>query len=57
MESQKETSMHSLEGKCLPFDLGKEAYGIGILSVREIIGMMDITAVPQAPDCIKGVII
>lgn len=43
-------------GKYLTFVLGQEEYGIGIMHVREIIGMMAITAVPQTPDFVKGVI-
>jgi purine-binding chemotaxis protein CheW len=43
-------------GKYLTFALGKEEYGLAILKVREIIGMMEITAVPRAPQYIKGVI-
>jgi chemotaxis signal transduction protein len=45
-----------LSGKYLTFGLGKEEYGIGILKVREIVGMMTINAVPQLPDSVKGVI-
>jgi len=48
--------LQSLEGKYLTFALGKEEYGIGILKVREIIGLMEITAVPHTPSYIKGVI-
>jgi len=44
------------EGKYLTFSLGDEEYGIGILKVKEIIGMMRITPVPQTPDFVKGVI-
>lgn len=44
------------EGKYLTFALGREEYGVEILSVREIIGLMEITAVPQVPDYVKGVI-
>src|SRR5690554_3975500 len=44
------------EGKYLTFKLGREEYGIEILKVREIIGYMSITAVPRAPEYIKGVI-
>jgi chemotaxis signal transduction protein/ABC-type nitrate/sulfonate/bicarbonate transport system substrate-binding protein len=44
------------EGKYLIFNLGDERYGIGILDVREIIGMMPITKMPQMPDAFKGVI-
>ncbi len=44
------------EGKFLTFVLNDEVYGIEILKVREIIGLMDITNVPQTPDYMKGVI-
>lgn len=43
-------------GKYLTFTLGREGYGIQILKVREIIGYMDITAVPRTPSHVKGVI-
>lgn len=43
-------------GKYLTFSLGKEEYGLEILKVMEIIGIMDITAVPQVPRHVKGVI-
>ena len=46
----------SKEGKFLSFALANEEYGLEILKVREIIGYMDITAVPQTPHHIKGVI-
>ena len=44
------------EGKYLTFALDNEEYGLEILKVREIIGYMGITAVPQTPDYVKGVI-
>jgi purine-binding chemotaxis protein CheW len=44
------------EGKYLTFSLREEEYGIGILKVKEIIGMMRITPVPQTPSYVKGVI-
>ena len=44
------------EGKYLTFALGPEEYGLEILKVREIIGYMDITGVPQTPCYVKGVI-
>jgi len=44
------------EGKYLTFALGQEEYGLEILKVREIIGYMEITAVPQTPAYVKGVI-
>ncbi len=43
-------------GKYLTFSLGSEEYGLEILRVREIIGMMDVTSVPRTPEFIKGVI-
>lgn len=45
-----------LGGKYLTFALGKEEYGLEILKVREIIGYMDITAVPRTAAYVKGVI-
>jgi purine-binding chemotaxis protein CheW len=43
-------------GKYLTFTLAGEEYGIGILKIKEIIGMMSVTAVPKTPDFVKGVI-
>ncbi len=43
-------------GKYLTFSLKGEEYGIGILKVKEIIGMMPITSVPRTPSFVKGVI-
>ena len=43
-------------GKFLTFFLAEEEYGLEILKVREIIGMMDITPVPRTPEFICGVI-
>jgi purine-binding chemotaxis protein CheW len=44
------------QGKYLTFALGPEEYGLEILTVREIIGYMEITAVPQTPHEVRGVI-
>jgi len=44
------------DNKYLTFALAHEEYGLEILKVREIIGYMDITAVPQTPSYVKGVI-
>jgi len=38
------------------FEVGKEQFAIDILSVQEINRMMQITRVPQSPDCLEGVI-
>jgi len=45
-----------LAGKYLTFKLGEEGYGIEILKVREIIGLMEITKVPNMPHYVQGVI-
>ena len=43
-------------GKYLTFRLGTEEFGIRVIQVREIIGMQDVTRVPQTPAYLKGVI-
>ena len=43
-------------GKYLIFHLGTEDFGTEVLKVREIMGLQDITTVPQTPDYVKGVI-
>lgn len=43
-------------GKYLVFHLGREEFGIQVLQVREIMGIQDITGVPQTPEHVKGVI-
>lgn len=43
-------------GKFLSFILGDEEYGLEILKVQEINGMMGITRVPRTPDYVRGVI-
>ena len=43
-------------GKYLTFALGPEEFGLEILKVREIIGYMDITAIPQTPEHVRGVV-
>ncbi|MBW1722852.1 MAG: purine-binding chemotaxis protein CheW [Deltaproteobacteria bacterium] len=48
--------MGQKEGKYLTFSLDGEEYGIGILKIKEIIGMMPITPVPRTPDFVKGVV-
>jgi len=48
--------MTEKEGKYLTFSLANEEFGIGILKIREIIGMMSITTVPQTPEFVKGVV-
>jgi len=48
--------MADIDQKLLTFSLGTEGYGVSILKVKEIIGMMEITPVPRTPEFIKGVI-
>lgn len=50
------SSNATLAGKYLTVVLENEAYGIGVLKVREIIRMQKITPVPQMPMFVKGVI-
>lgn len=45
-----------LAGKYLTFALHGESYGIDVLKVREIIRLTEITAVPQMPAYVRGVI-
>lgn len=49
-------SVARLNGKYLTFNLQGESYGIDVLKVREIIRLTTITAVPQMPPHIRGVI-
>jgi len=42
--------------KFLTFFLDKEEYGLPISNVKEIIGLPNITYIPQMPDFVKGVI-
>ena len=55
MDQEKKTVIQR-EGKYLTFSLDCEEYGIGILKVKEIIGMIRITPIPQTPGFVKGVI-
>ncbi len=45
-----------LAGKYMTFQLADEVYGVEILKVREIIGLMDITRVPRSAGFVRGVI-
>jgi len=40
----------------LVFVIGKEEYGVDILKVQEIRGYEKVTAIPSAPDYLKGVV-
>ena len=56
MGNQNEVKPTVYEGKYLTFSLADEEYGIGILKVKEIMGIMPITGVPRTPPFVKGVI-
>ena len=46
----------SRSGKYLTFRLGREEFGIRVMQVREIMGLLEITPVPHTPTHVKGVI-
>lgn len=50
------SDLATLEGKYLSFALGEEVYGVAILKVQEIIGLMNVTSVPRTPEYVRGVI-
>ncbi len=50
------TSIDRSAEKYLSFHVGAEEFAVGVLSVREIIGMQDITVVPHTPPYLKGII-
>ncbi|MFZ5441115.1 MAG: chemotaxis protein CheW [Myxococcota bacterium] len=50
------SELASLAGKYMTFRVGGEEYGLEILKVRELIGLLEITRVPHAPHGVKGVI-
>lgn len=52
---KKETPV-AVAGKYLTFKLADETFGLEILKVQEIIGLMKITLVPKMPEFMRGVI-
>lgn len=55
--SKESGTHHEGEGrKYLTFVLGEEEYGLEITRVQEIIGIMEITHIPQTPSFVKGVV-
>lgn len=49
-------SAEKQDGKHLIFQLEKRDYGIPILTVNEIMGIMEITPIPRTPNFVKGII-
>lgn len=56
MSNETMTATLAKPGKYLSFVLGREEYGLEILKVQEIIGLMDVTRVPRTPGFVRGVI-
>ncbi len=56
LSQEKQVQTTQREGKYLTFTLAGEDYGVVIIKVKEIIGMMAVTSVPQTPSWVKGVI-
>jgi purine-binding chemotaxis protein CheW len=55
-ESLKTSGGAGLGGKYMTFRLASEVYGLEILKVRELIGLLEITRIPRAPSHVRGVI-
>jgi len=53
---QHQGQLTHLAGKYLTFRVDDEEYGVQINKVREIIGVLDVTPVPQTADHVLGVI-
>jgi purine-binding chemotaxis protein CheW len=56
LKERTSTATQKFAGKYLTFTLERESYGIDVLQVREIIRLTNITAVPQMPAYVRGVI-
>ena len=56
-EEEVRKEMLNLEGKYLTFLLNNQHFGIDILSIKEIIGMLPIRSIPQTPHYFKGVVV
>ncbi len=54
--AEAQTKGDKRTGKYLTFHLGREEFAIQVGRVREIMGVQEITAVPQTPSHVRGVI-
>ncbi len=52
LEAEEDTQ----QGKYLTFAIGEEEYGLDIGQVTEIIGIQPVTALPEMPGYVKGVV-
>jgi purine-binding chemotaxis protein CheW len=50
------SALAAVAGKYLTFYLGSEEYGLPILQVQEIVGLLPVTPVPQTPAHVLGVV-
>lgn len=49
------SQLNSSNNRYLGFSLGEEQFGIPLLTVREVIGVPEITAIPQSPKHFLGI--
>lgn len=56
IETTKELEEDTQKGRFLTFSLDKESYGIEIKYVTEIIGIQEITKIPELEEYVKGII-
>lgn len=56
LQMEKTAGSDEQAGKYLTFSLACEEYGLEILKVNEIIGIMNVTHIPKAPEFVRGVI-
>ena len=56
IEEKSTSASEDREGKYLTFSMHNEEYGISILKIKEIIGMIPVTPVPKTPEFVKGVV-
>ena len=52
----KPEGLAGLAGKYLTFRLANEEYGLQIMKVQEIIGMLPVTSLPQLPRYVRGIV-
>lgn len=55
-QQQQAADNEELAGKHLTFYIDDTVYGVSLINVIEIIGILDITVVPGTPDYVKGII-
>lgn len=56
IEDESSVTFAMQDGKHLIFQLDKRNYGIHILTISEIIGIMSVIPIPKTPDFVKGII-